>query len=226
MLNLLFPSKCPLCESTSDNHLHNPVCSKCWSSIERYSGPSCEVCGIPTASPHTTICESCLSKKPPFSKVLYYGIYTGALKKTIHLLKFNKLKRLSSPLCLLLNSLPIPEVDGIVPVPLHLKRLRQREFNQTANISRYLSKELKVPLMLNVLEKVRKTPPQTDIPGKERLKNVKNSFRSSENITGLRLLLVDDVITTGATVKESAKALIDSGAKEVVVVALARSMPK
>ncbi|MDI6728067.1 MAG: ComF family protein [Thermodesulfovibrionales bacterium] len=167
-----------------------------------------------------------MKTKPPFSKVLYYGIYDGALKEAIHLLKFNGVKRLSKPLSLLLSELPIPEADGIIPVPLHHKRLHQREFNQTASMSRHLSKNLKIPLMLNVLRKTKETLPQTDVTGKERLKNVKNAFKVSSIVEGLNLLLVDDVITTGATVRECAKALIKAGAKSVTVVALARSMPK
>lgn len=226
LLNLLFPSKCPVCGNRSDNHLYNPFCTKCWRGIERYSGPACSICGIPTVSSLTITCESCLKTKPPFSKVLYYGIYDGALKEAIHLLKFNGVKRLSKPLGLLLPELPIPEVNGIIPVPMHYKNLKQREFNQTAAISRHLSKELKIPLMLHVLKKIKETPPQTDVTGKERLKNIKNVFRTCGEINGLDLLLIDDVITTGATARECSKALIKAGAKSVTVVALARSMPK
>lgn len=126
----------------------------------------------------------------------------------------------------MLSELPIPKVDGAIPVPLHNKRLHQREFNQTASISRHLSKELKIPLMLHVLKKTKETPPQTDVTGKERLKNIKNVFAASEEIKDLDLLVIDDVITTGATIRECAKALIKAGAKSVTVIALARSMPK
>jgi ComF family protein len=226
LLNLLFPSKCPVCGSRSDDHLYNPFCTKCWIGIEKYSGPACNICGIPTVSPLTITCESCLKTRPPFSKVLYYGVYEGVLKEAIHLLKFNGVKRLSKPLGLMLSELQIPNADRIVPVPLNHKNLKQREFNQTASISRHLSKELKIPLMLNALKKTKDTLPQTDVTGKERLKNVKNAFKVSSMVEGLNLLLVDDVITTGATVRECAKALIKAGAKSVTVVALARSMPK
>jgi ComF family protein len=226
LLNLLFPSKCPVCGNESDNHLYNPFCTKCWRGIEKYSGPACNICGIPTISSLTITCELCLKTKPPFSKVLYYGVYDGVLKEAIHLLKFNGVKRLSKPLSLMLYELSIPKVDGIIPVPLHHKRLCQREFNQTASISRHLSKNLKIPLMLNVLKKSKETPPQTDVTGKERLKNIKNAFTASEKVRGLDLLLIDDVITTGATVRECAKALTKAGAKSVTVAALARSMPK
>ena len=226
LLNLLFPSKCPVCQNRSDNYLYNPLCTSCWKGIERYSGPACGICGLPAISIHTTLCESCMKAMPPFARALYYGIYEGALKEAIHLLKFNGVKRLSKPLGLLLLELPLPEVDGIVPVPMHHKSLKQREFNQTAAIAVHLSKKLRVPLMQDVLKKTKETLPQTDVGRQERLRNLKNAFSASGKITGLDLLLVDDVITTGATVYGCAKALMKGGANSVTVIAIARSMPK
>lgn len=167
-----------------------------------------------------------MKARPPFARTLYYGIYEGALKEAVHLLKFNGVKRLSKSLGFLLSELPLPQVDGIVPVPMHHKGLKKREFNQTAAIAAHLSKKLRVPLMQDALKKIKETPPQTDVGGDERLKNVKNAFSASKRITGLNLLLIDDVITTGATVRECSRALIKAGAKSVTVAALARSMPR
>ncbi|GER93367.1 ComF family protein [Dissulfurispira thermophila] len=226
LLNIFFSAKCPICGNESDYHLYNPFCTRCWRGIERYSGPACNICGMPTTSNLSTICELCLKKPPAFSKVLYYGIYDGALKEAIHLLKFNGVKRLSGPLSLMLSELPIPKADGIIPVPLHPNRLYKREFNQTASISRHLSKNLKIPLMIDVLKKIKETPPQTDVSGKERFKNIRNAFKVCREINGMNLLLIDDVITTGATIRECSKVLIKAGAKSVVVIALARSMPR
>ncbi|MGD0281219.1 MAG: ComF family protein [Dissulfurispiraceae bacterium] len=223
-LNLLFPSSCPVCGNDSDSHRHNPVCISCWKGIERYSGPACVTCGIPIVSAHAAHCESCLKTPPSFSKIIYYGIYDGALRKAVHLLKFKGIKRLARPIAELLSELPIPEAEGIVPVPLHPARLREREFNQTALISRHLSRHYGIPLLLDVLKKDRKTPPQTDVSGKERLKNVRNAFIADKAADGLRLILVDDVITTGATVYECARVLTKAGAADVTVVALARSI--
>jgi competence protein ComFC len=223
LLNILFPSKCPTCGGISDSHIYNPICSGCWGKIERYIGYSCSICGIPVISEYATVCENCL-KGVPFKKVLYYGIYEGVLKEAIHLLKFNKIKRLSKPLSTLFLDLPIPQADGLVAVPLYSKKLKEREFNQTALISNALSKELKIPFFSNALFKVKETPPQTGLKREERLKNLKNAFSASEMVKGLDLMLIDDVITTGTTVTECSKALIKAGAKNIYVLALARSM--
>lgn len=226
LLNLLFPSKCPVCNNKSDSAAYNPICTKCWKTIERYSGPACSICGLPALSEHTLSCEQCIKDEPHFSGVLYYSIYDGVIREAIHLLKFKGIKRLSEPLGALLSELTIPEADGIVPVPLHKNTLLKREFNQTALIGRYLSKALKIPLMTGALEKIKETPMQTELIRKDRLKNVKNAYTASEDVKGKRLLLIDDVITTGATVRECARTFIKAGAEKVTVIALARSAPK
>lgn len=224
LLNLFFPSFCPICSQRSDSYKYNPICSQCWAAIQKYTGPACRVCGVPTVSGQTTICSTCLEIRHPFSKILYYGLYEGALRRAVHLLKFNRIKRLASPISKLLLELPIPKSDLIIPVPLHLKRLREREFNQTALIGYYFSRELKIPLIVNNLIKTKETPPQTFLNRKERLRNVKKAF-SAHGISGSDVILIDDVITTGATVRECSEALIKSGAKSVTVIALAHSTP-
>jgi ComF family protein len=155
-----------------------------------------------------------------------YGIYEGVLKEAIHLLKFNKHRRLAKPLALLLADLDLPEADVIVPVPMHIRQLRQREFNQTALIANHLSRITGIPLEIDALKKIKETSAQIDVDRKERLRNLQKAFAASESVQGQRMLLVDDVITTGATVRECARVLAKSGAIEITVIALARSKPK
>ncbi|MBM4137488.1 MAG: ComF family protein [Nitrospira sp.] len=178
---------------------------------------------MPFPSEHGKICGQCLKKPPPFSMVINYGLYEGVLAEAINQLKFYRIKRLSKPLGTLLFSLDLPQVDGIVPVPLTAKGLRERGFNQSLLIARVVSKGIKVPLLMDVLAKGKETPPQIGLSAKERLINLKNAFKVNGDIKGLRLLLVDDVMTTGATVKECSKQLMKAGAKEVIVLTLARS---
>ncbi len=122
-----------------------------------------------------------------------------------------------------MQELPIPLADGIVPVPVTVRTLRERGFNQTVLLSKILSKELRVPLRMNMLYKKRETRPQIGLGAKERTRNLRNAFEVREKAGDLRLILLDDVMTTGATVRECSKVLKKAGAEEVVVVTLARS---
>ena len=223
VLNSIYPLQCPSCGGESDAFHHSPICSSCWSKIERYPGPSCRICALPLPSELSSICFNCLKKAPPFSKVINFGLYEGVLSDAINHLKFHGLKRLAKTLGRLLLNFDLPDADGIVPVPLTVKRLRERGFNQSLLIARVMSKEIKIPLLVDILFKKKETPPQTGLSAKERLSNLKNAFEVKGNIQGLRLLLVDDVMTTGATVTECSKQLIKAGAEEVVVLTLARA---
>jgi ComF family protein len=169
------------------------------------------------------LCGECLHHPPPFSFVLNYGLYSDALSEAIHLLKFSGLKRIAKPMGMLLLELPIPRVDGIVPVPVSVRTLRERGFNQTMLLGRILSKQLGIPVMTDLLFKKKETGPQIGLGAKARADNLKHAFAVRGRADGMRLLLLDDVMTTGATVRECSKALVKSGAKEVIVVTLARS---
>lgn len=138
-------------------------------------------------------------------------------------MKFYGLKRLAKSLGSLLAVYDLSGTDGIVPVPLSIKSLSARGFNQSLLIARVISKKLNVPLLMDNLRKIKETPPQIGLSARDRLLNLKNAFEVRGSIQGLRLLLVDDVMTTGATVTECSKVLIKVGAKEVTVLTLARA---
>jgi ComF family protein len=179
---------------------------------------------MPFASEHGQVCGQCLKKDPPFLKVLNYGLYEGALSTAINHLKFYGVKRLAKPLAGLLCASDLPGSDGIVPVPLSISILRERGFNQSLLIARVLSRRFHIPLLMDNLMKTKETPPQIGLTAKERLLNLKNAFGVKGNIKDFRILLVDDVMTTGATVTECSKVLMKAGAKEVTVVTLARAV--
>lgn len=225
LLNLLFPARCPLCGKGSDGRISHPLCRECWGKIRRYTGPACGSCGTPLPSVHATLCQRCLRKEPPFTGVLYFGLYEGALREAIHLLKFRGIKRLSRPLTSLLSQLPRPVADVILAVPLHEKGLKERGFNQAAVMARHLSRLWGIPLMHDTLRKVRQTAPQTEVTGRERLENLRGAFEVSRSVASLRIMLVDDVVTTGATMRECSRTLLKAGAREVIVVALAYTPP-
>ena len=224
LFSAIYPSTCPLCKNSADTFLYAPICTRCWESMARYSGPSCRVCATPLVSEYSTLCGECLFHPPPFSMVLNFGLYSGSLSEAIHLLKFSGLKRLAKPLGRLLTELPIPPMDGIVPVPVTNRTLRTRGFNQALLLSVVLSRHIRIPVYKDMLYKKRDTPAQIGLGAKERARNLKNAFEVRGRLHNPRLLLLDDVMTTGATVKECAKTLVKSGAQEVVAVTLARSM--
>ena len=223
LINILYPSPCPLCEGTADKFIYSPLCPDCWSQIRRYTGPSCRICAMPFSSALSSMCGQCFKHFPPFSKVINFGIYEGALAEAIHQLKFHGIRRISKPLASLLSNVSLPVVDGIVPVPLHIKDLRARGFNQSLLIARKLSRGLCLPLFMDILIKKKATPPQIGLSAKERISNVKNAFTVQGNVKGQRILLVDDVMTTGATVRECSHALVNAGSREVIVATLARA---
>jgi len=153
-------------------------------------------------------------------------LYEGALRKGINLLKYHGKKRLSRPLSGLLIKTGLPETDVLIPVPLHHKRLRKREFNQSALISKQIAEKLKSRLLLDCLVKVRDTLPQVGLRYKARVKNIKGAFKVSNNelIKDKRIILVDDVVTTGATIRECSRTLKKAGAGKIYVVSLAHGI--
>ncbi|OGW56791.1 MAG: hypothetical protein A2Z09_01720 [Nitrospirae bacterium RBG_16_43_8] len=155
--------------------------------------------------------------------VLNYGIYSDALAEAINLMKFSGLRRLANPMGKLFLNLEMPECDGIIPVPLSKSALRERGFNQSLLMAKVISKKLKTPLYMDILLKRKDTLPQVGLSSKERMKNLKGVFKTSGKINKLRLLLLDDVMTTGATARECSKTLMSAGAKEVIVITLARA---
>lgn len=122
-----------------------------------------------------------------------------------------------------MNELPIPAMDGIVPVPLSRKSLRERGFNQTLLLSRVIAEHRGIPVYMDALCKNKETLPQISLGADKRMSNLKNAFEVKGNVAGLRLILLDDVMTTGATARECSKAIIKAGAEDVVVVTVARS---
>jgi ComF family protein len=155
--------------------------------------------------------------------VLNFGLYSGALSEAIHLLKFSGLKRFAGPLGKLLAELPIPPMEGIVPVPVTKSTLRTRGFNQALLLSVALSRHTGIPVCRDMVYKKRDTPPQIGLGARERARNLRNAFEVRGRVHK-RLLLLDDVMTTGATVRECTETLLKSGAQEVIAVTLARSV--
>jgi ComF family protein len=221
--NQFFPSRCPSCSCESNDIFTAPFCKSCWSGIRRYSGPACRICSTPFSSEYSDICAGCLEDRPLFSHALFFGIYEGPLAAAIHYYKFHGIKRLHKPLGRFMLSLAPSGIDAVVPVPMTAGRLRERGFNQSLLLAKVIAGNARVPFMYEGLLKKADTLPQIGLSAVRRKSNIRGAFSATRRFDGMRLLLIDDVMTTGATAGECSKALIKAGAEKVVVLVLARA---
>lgn len=184
---------------------------------------TCKRCRSRLISPDATLCGECMINPPRFSKAICFGPYEDPLKEAIHILKFKGIKRVARPLGQLLRHLELPEADVIIPVPVGLHGLRLRGFNHCYYVGKELSGITGVPMDSRLLYKQKETPPQVGLSASARKINLRGAFAMKEKLSGERVLLLDDVITTGATMNECAKTLRRAGASEVTAVSLARA---
>lgn len=231
-LSTLFPPPCPLCRTVivEDN---DGFCPACLESFETILEPICSSCGYPlqgTTGAERTLCPTCLLRDTLFLKVRSVALYSANVRKAILRLKYGREAPMGRSLGILLREqhsrfFPAGDFDRILPVPLHPKRLREREFNQCVLLARPLAVHLGIPLDLDSVERIRHTMPQSGSTEAERRKNLKGSFhiRKPERIKGRSLLLLDDVYTTGATLEELARSLLSAGACRVAALTVARS---
>lgn len=208
--DLIFNEKCPICSKNAYWQVA-PFCVDCWDKIKPL--------------------ETNKITKGKFNKefwnyidALYsYSNYEGTIKEAIYIFKYLRIKRLGKNLGKLLSKLQSPPVDIIIPVPLHVTKLRGRGFNQSAILAKELTKAWDIPLNLDSLIKIKNTPEQALLSEEERRDNLKNAFIVKNKLNNLKIALVDDVVTTGSTLKECAKALKKAGAKNIYAITLTRA---
>jgi len=224
LLGLVYNNRCPSCGKRADSLSTFPLCRACISSVSGYHGPACRQCAKPFASRYSHTCGDCLSDPPAFDRALSYGLYEGILMESVNLMKFRGARRLARRFGHMLSTLDIPgDADMILPVPMTGAALRKRGFNQSALMADTLGQETGVPLRLHMLRKVKETPPQVGLSRLARMKNLRGAFRAEPGVKGLRIIILDDVITTGATMRECAMALRKAGAAEVIALSIART---
>jgi ComF family protein len=180
---------------------------------------------LPTLS--GSVCGQCLTQQPTFDHTIAAFSYNFPLDKLIQALKYRErlilVKFLADAVARNITSRP----DCLLAMPLHPARLRDRGFNQSLLLARHISHALHIPLLLNACERVRNTPPQSSLPWKERDKNMRQAFtcKADADVRGKHVAVVDDVMTTGASMGELARALKQSGAREVSAWVVARTLP-
>lgn len=229
---IFFPSLCELCSSFLEFPGERVICRSCWEGIKPFYSSYCLCCGRffeGAGEPH--FCQNCLVERPPFSCHRSFGRYSGKLKDLILFYKFKNFWIIGKDLARLVHKTLVKReeiwlgLDAIIPVPLHPKREKRRGFNQAQVIAKELANLQKVKLLEGVLVKTKNVPPQTFLQLKEREKNVRGAFRvvKKEKIKGRIVLLVDDVYTTGSTVRECSLVLKEAGAKEVKALTIAQA---
>lgn len=233
LTDIVYPRTCLICKTNLKgiSHIDNLVCSLCWQNIKRNLPPFCYSCGRQLDTSHLTkhICPSCIKRKLNFDRAFSPCIYEGVIKELIHEFKYKGKDYLGTTLSSLMiefikeYDLPMYYIDFITPIPLHRTRLREREFNQAEVLANHIAREFKKNLLNDNLIRHRLTKTQTELEEKERILNVKDSFKvlEKECIKGKNILLVDDVLTTAATSSEAACALKNAGANLVFVLTLA-----
>jgi ComF family protein len=233
LLDLVFPAVCPVCSTRSDDPAHRPFCEPCWAALPVRLGPGCAVCGNPFPGLAGVLpCDACRRTPPPYAFARAVAPFRDGMREAIHALKYGHRPVLATPLGQLLaevgaRDLPAPPADwadAVVPVPLHPARLAERGFNQAELLAVPCAARWRRPLLGRALARMRATLPQTDLDAEARRANVRDAFRvlRPEEVLDRRLLLIDDVLTTGATVGAAARALRGAGAAAVGVLTLAR----
>jgi competence protein ComFC len=229
---IFFPSFCKICGCFLENPEEKIVCARCLREMNPSRRAFCWRCGrffSRTGAPY--LCEECLKKSPVYTYHRSCGSYSGRLRDVILLFKYRKYRVLGRPLAEFMQSTlqDHPQVwrnaDLVVPVPLHKKRKRERGFNQSLILARHLSLWLKLPLDSGILFRPVFRPPQTSLNAAERRRNTRGVFavKNPHKIQKKTVLLVDDVYTTGATLQECGRILLQSGARDIRAVTLARA---
>lgn len=219
---LLLSQDCMLCGGPGGNEL---LCAACAESLPKLPRPGCPRCALPTPTGET--CGRCLTKPPHFDAALAPFRYDFPLDKLVQSYKYGHRLPLGTYFGKQLAAACHELVaDLIVPLPLHQDRLRERGFNQALELARPVSKALKVPIDTSNCSRIRNTPAQANLAWRERDKNIRGAFHCSADLSGKRILLVDDVMTSGASLNECARTLKLHGAGSVSVAVVARALPK
>jgi ComF family protein len=222
LLDLFYPPRCPACRSLVGEE---GFCRACRETLTDLPLAHCPRCAEPEVE---GLCAHCRAVPPAFESVVAPCLHGGALADAIHRFKYEDRPQLARPLAALARPCVAEALawcDLVCPVPLHDERLRQRGYDQALLVARELARSAGRPVEARALRRTRKTAPQVGRDRAGRAANVAGAFEADRfRVAGKRVLLVDDVVTTGATANAAARALLEGGAAAVRVAALARAL--
>lgn len=222
LFNHLFKQRCLLC--TAQNAGELGLCEACLNDLPWHTAPQCPQCGL---NSNGFVCGSCLSSPPDFDATYSVFTYDFPIDAMMQSYKYgNKLNLANIFGQMLGKRVDLTNVDLIIPMPMHPTRLKERGFNQALEIAKIITKNHPEKLDFTTLQRQKYTPPQASLPLKERVKNIKGAFKVTNHLTGKRIAIIDDVMTTGASLNELAKTLKLAGAAQVECWVIARTLQK
>ena len=232
-LELIYPEKncCQICGEVDDKIGEKYICKGCFKKLRLIKFPVCKVCGKSlSTTPEQKLCQECIRNPKSFYKNRSPFRYKGIIKKILHDYKYLDkpyyFKMLGYFLYQYIQETNYTDYDFITTVPLHNIKLRKRGYNQAELIAKYLAKKLSIPY-IDTLKRVKNTTKQSNLSKEDRARNLKNVFEiKSKNtynkIRGKKILIVDDIYTTGATINECSSVLTTNGANRVYSITVAR----
>ena len=209
---------CPLCGASSKTEL---LCAPCASDLPALP-EHCPRCALPTRG--GSVCGSCIARPPHYDGTTALWLYEFPCDRLVQALKYRAQLALAGFFARTLASRSLPELDLVLPMPLHPRRLAERGFNQAQEIARLLARHLGKPLEPQGARRVKDTPPQAELPVEERAKNVRGAFVCELDLGGASVAVVDDVMTSGTTLDELARVLKRAGAARVENLVIARTV--
>ena len=231
ILNIIYPPICIMCKANC--YISNILCKECWGKVSFVTRPCCKKCGaLLNIAKNIMLCtdELCINENHFYKYSMSIIEYNDFAKQIIKKFKFQsifKLRKLfKSWLTYILDTMDYNDIDYIFPIPLHKSKLKIRGYNQSAIIAKMISEVTKIKYNSKTLIKIKSTVNQSGLIKKLRKKNLKNSFHvnacNKKLIKGKKILLVDDIITTGSTINECSKILVQNGVAEVIAISIAR----
>lgn len=233
--DIIFPPQCLACAELIKQPVKQIFCSGCLEKIKFITDRFCPICGVPFwASPAGChICGNCLADKPYYSQARAVAGFETVIMDVIHKFKYGRNISTGYALGSFMADFSFPDFDLseyslLIPVPLHIKRLRERGFNQSLLLANQIGKKHKLPVDFSLLKRCKFTLTQTGLDKAEREINIKGAFAvaDKEKIKGKKIILIDDVYTTGATINECARVLLKAGAQKTAVLTLSRVTQK
>jgi ComF family protein len=232
-LGFVYPQVCQLCGAQRATAEEGYVCSRCWQGVRFIKPPFCDRCGLPYEGAITTRfeCSNCREMDLHFRFARSAVVADGVTLEVIHRYKYQRALWFEPFLADLLLRATLPELrqgdwDMIIPVPLHPTKKREREFNQAERIAALLGRTMDLPVNTKAIRRVEPTRTQTQLTREQRAANVRKAFalRNGDDLAGTRVIVLDDVLTTGATTSACARVLRQAGVADVCVWTVARGL--